>query len=110
MSGLVAMLAELVKGDPGQVSELSQAKARLLQAQTSQQVVADQVRSLELSVYKLVGDQATPMPAGTRWQLRLDGLGSAVDAVAQNPAIEQAAAAAAAARPNAKSVRAGSLP
>jgi outer membrane protein TolC len=110
MSALVDMLAEIVKADPGRLSELSQAKARLLQAQTSQQVVADQVRSLELSVYKLVGDQATPMPAGTRWQLRLDGLGSAVDAVAQNPAIEQAAAEAAAASATAKSVRAGSLP
>lgn len=110
MSALVDMLAEIVKVDPGRLSELSQAKARLLQAQTSQQVVADQLRSLELSVYKLVGDQATPMPTGTRWQLRLDGLGSAVDAVAQNPAIEQAAAEAAAASATAKSVRAGSLP
>jgi outer membrane protein, adhesin transport system len=110
MSALVDMLAEIVKVDPGRLSELSQAKARLLQAQTSQQVVADQVRSLELSVYKLVGDQATPMPSGTRWQLRLDGLDSAVDAVAQNPAIEQATAEAAAASATAKSVRAGSLP
>jgi outer membrane protein TolC len=110
MSALVDMLAEIVKVDPGRLSELSQAKARLLQAQTSQEVVADQVRSLELSVYKLVGDQAAPMPSGTRWQLRLDGLDSAVDAVAQNPAIEQAAAEAAAASATAKSVRAGSLP
>jgi adhesin transport system outer membrane protein len=110
MAALVDMLAEIVKVDPGRLSELSQAKARLLQAQTSQEVVAAQVRSLELSVYKLVGDQATPMPTGTRWQLRLDGLDSAVAAVAQNPAIEQAAAEAAAATATAKSVRAGSLP
>jgi outer membrane protein TolC len=110
MAALVDMLAEIVKVDPGRLSELSQAKARLLQAQTSQEVVAAQVRSLELTVQKLVGDQATPMPAGTRWQLRLDGLDSAVAAVAQNPAIEQAAAEAAAASATAKSVRAGSLP
>jgi outer membrane protein, adhesin transport system len=110
MSALVDMLGEIVKADPGRLSELSQAKARLLQAQTSQEVVAAQVRSLELSVRKLVGDQATPMPAGTRWQLRLDGLDDAVAAVAQNPAIEQAMAETAAANATAKSVRAGSFP
>jgi len=110
MSELVDMLAEIVKIDPGRLSELSQAKARLLQAQTSQAVVAAQVRSLELSVRKLVGDEPTPMPSGTRWQLQLDGLDDAVAAVQQNPAIEQAVAEAAAAKATAKSVRAGSLP
>jgi outer membrane protein TolC len=110
MSALVEMLEEIVKIDPGRLSELSQAKSRLLQAQTSQAVIAAQVRSLELSVRKLVGDEPMPMPSGTQWQLQLDGLDSAVAAVAQNPAIEQAVAEAAAAKATAKSVRAGSLP
>lgn len=110
MSALVEMLEEIVKIDPGRLSELSQAKSRMLQAQTSQAVIAAQVRSLELSVRKLVGDEPTPLPSGTQWQLQLDGLDSAVAAVAQNPAIEQAVAEAAAAKATAKSVRAGSLP
>jgi outer membrane protein TolC len=110
MGALVDMLAEIVKVDPGRLSELSQAKARLLQAQTSQAVVAAQVRSLELSVRKLAGDQPTPMPPGTLWQLQLDGLDDAVAAVPQNPAIEQAMAESAAAAATAKSVRAASLP
>ncbi len=110
MQALVQMLAEIVKIDAGRLSELSQAKARLLQAQTSQEVVAAQVRSLELTVGKLTGDEPTPMPLGTRWQLRLDGLDDSVAAVAQNPAIEQAMAEAAAASATAKSVRAASLP
>jgi outer membrane protein, adhesin transport system len=110
MGALVDMLAEIVKVDPGRLSELSQAKARLLQAQTSQAVVAAQVRSLELSVRKLAGDEPTPMPAGTLWQLQLDGLDDAVAAVPQNPAIEQAMAESAAAAATAKSVRAASLP
>jgi outer membrane protein TolC len=110
MSALVEMLDEIIKVDPGRLSELSQAKARLLQAQTSQEAVAAQVRSLELNVRKLVGDQPTPMPSGTQWQLQLDGLDSAVAAVPQNPAIEQAMAEAAAASATAKSVRAASLP
>ncbi|AME23889.1 MULTISPECIES: TolC family protein [Burkholderiaceae] len=110
MSALVDMLVEITKVDPGRLSELSQARARLLQAQTSQDTVAAQVRSLELNARKLVGDQETAMPHGTRWQLRLDPLDSAVAAVAQNPAIEQATAEAAAASLTAKSVRAASLP
>ena len=110
MGALVDMLAEIVKVDPGRLSELSQAKARLLQAQTSQAVVAAQVRSLELSVRKLAGDEPTPMPPGTLWQLQLDGLDDAVAAVPQNPAIEQAMAESAAAAATAKSVRAASLP
>ena len=110
MSSLVDMLVEITKVDPGRLSELSQARARLLQAQTSQETVAAQVRSLEINARKLVGDQETALPHGTRWQLRLDPLDSAVAAVAQNPAVEQATAEAAAASLTAKSVRASSLP
>jgi len=110
MKQLVDMLEEIVKVDPGRLSELTQAKSRLLQAQTSQQTVAAQVRALQLAVHKLVGDEPTPMPAGTHWQLQLDGLGDAVAAVAQNPAIAQASAEAAAAKLSAQAVRADGLP
>jgi adhesin transport system outer membrane protein len=110
MSQLVDMLVEIVKVDPGRMSELTQAKARLLQAQTSQETVAAQIRSLQLTVRKLVGDEPTPMPGGTHWQFQLDGLDSAVAAIATNPEIQQAAAEAEAAKLTAKSVRADSLP
>jgi adhesin transport system outer membrane protein len=110
MAQLVEMLQEIVRVDPGRMSELTQAKSRLLQAQTSQEVIAAQLRSLQLSVNKLVGTEPTPMPSGTRWQLQLDGLDDAVAAVATNPQIEQLAAEAQAATLNAKSVRADGLP
>jgi outer membrane protein, adhesin transport system len=110
MSELVNMLVEIVKVDPGRLSELTQAKSRLLQAQTSQETVAAQVRSLQLSVDKLVGSEPTPMPAGTHWQFQLDALDSSVAAIATNPAIEQASAEAEAAKLSAKSVRADGLP
>ena len=110
MAALVDMTDEIMKVDPGRMSELTQAKARLLQAQTSQETVAAQVRSLEITARKLIGDQPVALPHGTRWQLRLDPLDSAVAAVASNPAVEQAMAEAAAASLTAKSVRAGSLP
>jgi len=110
MSQLVDMLVEIVRIDPGRMSELTQAKSRLLQAQTSQEVVAAQLRSLQLSVNKLVGSEPTPMPGGTRWQLQLDGLDDAVAAVSTNPQIEQLNAEAEAAKLSAKSVRADGLP
>ena len=110
MSQLVDMLVEIVRIDPGRMSELTQAKSRLLQAQTSQEVVAAQLRSLQLSVNKLVGSEPTPMPGGTRWQLQLDGLDDAVAAVSTNPQIEQLNAEAQAAKLSAKSVRADGLP
>jgi len=110
MSKLVNMLAEIVKVDPGRLSELTQAKSRLLQAQTSQEIVATTARSLELSVSKLMGREQVPMPAGTRWQLSLDGLDEAVAAVRSNPGLEQLTADAEAAKLTAKAVRADALP
>ncbi|MGX7005603.1 TolC family protein [Caballeronia sp. KNU42] len=110
MSQLVQMLEEIVKADPGRLSELTQAKARLLQAQTSQEMVAAQVRTQEIAVRKLVGEEPTPMPRGVHWQFMLDGVDSAVSAVAQNPAVAQADAEAQAAKLNAQSVRADSMP
>ncbi|CAN7198070.1 TolC family protein [Caballeronia sp. LjRoot34] len=110
MSQLVQMLEEIVKADPGRLSELTQAQARLLQAQTSQATVAAQVRTQEIAVRKLVGEEPTPMPGGVHWQFMLDGVDSAVSAVAQNPAIAQADAEAEAAKLNAQSVRADSMP
>lgn len=110
MEQLVNMLVEIVKADPGRLSELTQAKSRLLQAQTSQDTVAAQVRSLQLSVRKLVGDEPIAMPQGTHWQMQLDGLDDAVASVSQNPAIAQAAAEAEAAKLSAQSVRAEGLP
>jgi outer membrane protein, adhesin transport system len=110
MSQLVDMLVEIVRIDPGRLSELTQAKSRLLQAQTSQEIVATQVRALQLAVNKLVGAEPTPMPGGTQWQFQLDSLDAAVAAVATNPQIEQLTAEAESAKLNAKSVRADGLP
>jgi adhesin transport system outer membrane protein len=110
MSQLVDMLVEIVKVDPGRMSELTQAQSRLLQAQTSQETVVAQIRSLQLTVQKLVGGEPTPMPGGTHWQFQLDGLDDSVAAISTNPQIEQAAAEAEAAKLNAKSVRADGLP
>ena len=110
MSALVDMLAEIVKVDAGRSSELTQAKARLLQAQTSQDQVATRVRELELAVRKLVGNESTPLPRGTRWQLHVTGVEDAVAAIDQNPAVAQAAAEQDAANAYAKAVRASGLP
>ncbi|CDY74555.1 Type I secretion system, outer membrane component LapE [Caballeronia glathei] len=110
MRALVDMLVEIVKVDPGRSSELTQAKARLLQAQTTQDAVATRVRELELAVRKLVGDQPTPMPGGIHWQMRVAAVEDAVAAIAQNPTVAQAGAEQAAADAYAKAVRASGLP
>lgn len=110
MVQLVQMLDEIVKIDPGRLSELTQAKSRLLQAQTAQETVAAQVRTQEIAVRKLVGDDPTPMPGGTHWQFMLNGVDSEVTPVTQNPAVAQADAEAQAAKLSAQSTRADGLP
>lgn len=110
MRALVDMLVEIVKVDPGRSSELTQAKARLLQAQTSQDQVATRMRELELAVKKLVGDEAVSMPRSTRWQMHVMNVEDAVAAIDQNPAVAQAAAEQEANQAYAKAVRASGLP
>jgi adhesin transport system outer membrane protein len=110
MGALVDILAEIVKVDPGRSSELTQAKARFLQAQTSQDQVTTRMRELELAVKKLVGDEPVSMPRSTRWQMHVMSVDDAVAAIDQNPAVAQAAAEQEAADAYAKAVRASGLP
>ncbi|KVD46172.1 transporter [Burkholderia sp. ABCPW 11] len=110
MTQLVNMLDEIVAVDRGRGSELTQAKARLLQAQASRDTALARYRDAQLNLRKLVGERPVPIPAAASWPLqpgRLERLMSALD---ESPRIQQARAEAAAADLNRDAVRASSRP
>ncbi len=93
MSALVDMLAEIVKVDAGRSSELTQAKARLQRRRRRRRSRSRRAcANWKLAVRKLVGNEPTPLPHGTRWQLHVMGVEDAVAAIDQNPTVAQAAA------------------
>ncbi|WP_010090344.1 TolC family protein [Burkholderia ubonensis] len=110
MTQLVSMLDEIVAADRGRGSELTQAKARLLQAQASRDTALARYRDAQLNLRKLVGERPVPIPVAASWPLqpgRLERLMSALD---ENPRIRQARAEATAADLNRDAVRASSRP
>lgn len=110
MTALVRMLDEIVKVDAGRASELTQAKARLLQAQTTRDATQARVRDFELNLRKLIGNEPLMIPRGNEWVLSVPALDQLLVDVANHPAIRQAEAEASAADLNADAVRASSRP
>ncbi|WP_244138428.1 TolC family protein [Burkholderia stabilis] len=110
MTELVSMLAEIVEVDRGRGSELTQAKARLLQAQASRDAALAKCRDAELNLRKLVGERPIPVPVTPSWPLvpaHLERLMSALD---ESPRLQQTRAEATAADLNRDAVRASSRP
>ncbi|WP_423196821.1 TolC family protein [Cupriavidus sp. H19C3] len=109
MAELVVMLNQIVMRDAGRRSELTQARARLLQALSSRDQVIARMRESEVTLYKLVGEEVT-LPEHPQWQAIPIGLQTAIDGAQTNPALEQSRAEARAAGYYADSVRAGRWP
>ncbi|WP_232456980.1 TolC family protein, partial [Burkholderia ubonensis] len=110
METLVKMLSEIVEVDRGRGSELTQAKTRLLQAQALRDSADAKVRDSELTLAKLVGENAVMIPHTREWQLERGNLGRLLAEVTDHPGIRQAQAEADAADLHAKAVRASGLP
>jgi adhesin transport system outer membrane protein len=110
MTTLVKMLSEIVAIDAGRGSELTQARARLLQAQAARDAAQARVRDGELNLRKLVGEDAVPIPRTRQWQVRLANEEELLSEVGEHPSIEQARAEANAADLNAEVVKASSRP
>ncbi|GAB7539794.1 TolC family protein [Burkholderia sp. 3C] len=110
MTRLVAMLESIVAVDRGRGSELTQARARLLQAIASRDSALSKCRDAELNLRKLVGTRPVPVPVASTWPLqpqRLDALMSSLD---ENPRLLQARAEANAADLNRDAVKASAKP
>jgi len=110
MTGLVRMLDEIVAVDRGRGSELTQAKARLLQAEASRDATLAKCRIIELNLRKLVGERPVPIPTEAHWPLRPGNLDRLISALDENPRLRQARAEASAAELNRDAVRAASKP
>ncbi|MBD1415317.1 TolC family protein [Burkholderia contaminans] len=110
MTRLVRMLDEIVAVDRGRGSELTQAKARLLQAEASRDAALAKCRTVELNLRKLVGERPVPMPMDPHWPLHPGNLDRLMSALDENPRLRQARAEAGAAELNRDAVRAASRP
>jgi adhesin transport system outer membrane protein len=110
MSRLVRMLDEIVAVDRGRGSELTQAKARLLQAEASRDAALAKCRTVELNLRKLVGERPVPIPAESNWPLHRGNLDRLMSALDENPRLRQARAEARAAELSRDAVRAASKP
>ncbi|AZC83978.1 TolC family protein [Pseudomonas chlororaphis] len=110
MNDLVKMLAGIVAVDKGRSSELTQAKARLLQAQALRDSANAKARDAEITLRKLVGERPVPIPRTKEWNIRLANLDLLLDDAKEHPTIRQAIAETESAELQAKAVRAGGLP
>ena len=110
MEDLVKMLAGIVAVDKGRYSELTQARARLLQAQALRDSADAKARDAEITLRKLVGDRPIPIPRTKEWNIRLGNLDQLLEDAKTHPTVRQAIAETESAELQAKAVRAGGLP
>ena len=111
MNELVKMLGGIVAVDRGRVSELTQAKARLLQAQASRSTAEARVKDIEINLQKLLGDRALPpLPRGGYWNIHQANMDALLEAALDHPVIEKAKAQAASADLQADAIRSSALP
>lgn len=107
---LVEMLSDIVKVDTGRGSELTQAKARFLQAEASRDAILARIRDQELALRKLVGD--TPLPAiGTEsWDIQPGDLERQLAMLDQHPLVLKARAETASAVSSAEAIKSSAWP
>ncbi|MBB5448139.1 MULTISPECIES: TolC family protein [unclassified Paraburkholderia] len=110
MATLVKMLSEIVAVDRGRGSELTQAKARLLQAEAARDSAQAKARDAELALQKLLGESVPPIPHARDWPLQPGNLPQLLERVNAHPSLHQIQSEANAADLNAKVVKASGLP
>ncbi len=110
MSTLVGMLQQIVQVDRGRASELTQAKARLMEAQASLDASQAKERDVDIKLHKLIGDAQVQMPDNSNWALTAGDLDKLLAAARNHPSLLQAEAEANASERHAESLRAGEKP
>jgi adhesin transport system outer membrane protein len=110
MKELVKMLSGIVGSDPGRRSELTQAKGRELQAQSSLDNALAKTRETEITLHKLIGNTDIALPRTAQWNLQQTSVERLLSAVNHHPVVRQAQAQAEAAVAEAKAVRSSNLP
>jgi adhesin transport system outer membrane protein len=110
MKELVKMLSGIVGSDPGRRSELTQARGRELQAQSSLDNALAKARETEITLYKLIGNNEVPLPRTAQWNLTLSSMERLLANVDQHPVLRQAHAQTESAIAEAKAVRSSNMP
>jgi adhesin transport system outer membrane protein len=109
MNELVEMLDGIVKVDQGRRSELTQARGRFLQAQSSLDTAVSRARDTEIILNRLLGD--TPFPCQSAvWNLKPGELNKQLSAIESHPTIRQAQAETASALADAEAARSAAYP
>lgn len=111
MEKLVNMISDISRVDTGRVSELTQARARLLQAQASRDNAQSKMQDAEISLRKLTGiANYDDLPSQPLWDIQLEGGEGLLKSVQDHPSVVQAKNQALAQLEAAKAVKAGDLP
>lgn len=110
MQDLEKMLASIVAVDHGRASELTQARARLMQARALRDAAVARARDAQISLYKLVGEREVPIPRSKQWNITLTPMEQLLSDAQNHPTIIQATAQAESAELQAKVVHASGLP
>lgn len=110
MNELVEMLDGIVKVDQGRRSELTQARGRFLQAQSSLDTAVSRARDTEIILNRLLGDTTVPLPKASVWNLTPGELDKQLSAIERHPTIRQAQAETASALADAEAARSAAYP
>lgn len=92
MEDLVKMLAGIVAVDQGRASELTQAKARLLQASALRDAAKAKAADARITLRKLLGELPVSIPRNKEWSIRPADLQALLEKVQNHPTIRQASA------------------
>ncbi|WP_140920429.1 TolC family protein [Limnobaculum xujianqingii] len=91
MSDLVSMLSQITQTDKGRGSELVQARAKLLQAQTNVQQLESSWRDTQIMMTRLLGREAQ-LPENLAWNESNISSGSILASLDNHPQIQRAKA------------------
>lgn len=109
MRELVNMLGEITQTDAGRYSELVQARAKLLSAETSLERINDQRRQSEIMLQRLTGEHVT-LPEKLDWTMQPISTSLVMSRVSKHPSLLKAEAEAQSAQHITAATKASSLP
>ncbi len=110
MAELTKMLSGIVQSDAGRRSELTQAKGRLLQAQSYLENAESRARDVEITLNRLMGNSRVTLPASDKWALPFGDLNRQLASLDVHPLILRASAEERAAFKEAEAIKASGLP
>lgn len=110
MAELTKMLSGIVQSDTGRRSELTQAKGRLLQAQSYLENAESRARDVEITLNRLMGNSRVTLPASDKWSLSFGDLNRQLASLDVHPLILRASAEERAAFKEAEAIKASGLP